>query len=170
MLHAALMGFPGCGKSTLFQLMTSARDSPHGKGDTAVGISKVPDPRLDRLTAIFNPKKRVPATIEFIDFVAPGKGERCRRSSTWPATGTPMRWSMSCARSPIRRFRIRRDRPIRRAMHRPWKTSSSSPTSASSSGGWSGSTRIQRRASPRIWKPSAHCCSAVRPRSRTVSP
>ena len=73
MLHAALMGFPGTGKSTLFQLMTSARDSPHGKGDTAVGISKVPDARLDRLTAIFNPKKRVPATIEFIDFVAAGK-------------------------------------------------------------------------------------------------
>jgi GTP-binding protein YchF len=73
MLHAALMGFPGSGKSTLFQLMTSARDSPRGKGDTAVGISKVPDGRLDRLTAIFNPKKRVPATIEFIDFVAAGK-------------------------------------------------------------------------------------------------
>ena len=73
MLHAALMGFPGTGKSTLFQLMTSARDSPHGKGDTAVGISKVPDARLDRLTAIFNPKKRVPATIEFTDIVAPGR-------------------------------------------------------------------------------------------------
>ncbi len=73
MLHAALMGFPGSGKSTLFQLMTSARDSPRGKGDTAVGISKVPDGRLDRLTAIFNPKKRVPATIEFIDIVAVGK-------------------------------------------------------------------------------------------------
>jgi GTP-binding protein YchF len=73
MLHAALMGFPGSGKSTLFQLMTSARESPRGKGDTAVGISKVPDGRLDRLTAIFNPKKRVPATIEFTDIVATGK-------------------------------------------------------------------------------------------------
>jgi GTP-binding protein YchF len=38
-----------------------------------VGISKVPDPRLDRLTAMFNPKKRVPATIEFTDIVAPGR-------------------------------------------------------------------------------------------------
>lgn len=73
MLHSALIGFPGSGKSTLFQLMTSARESARGKGDTAVGISKVPDPRLDRLTAIFNPKKRVPATIEFIDIVAAGK-------------------------------------------------------------------------------------------------
>jgi ribosome-binding ATPase len=73
MLHSALIGFPGCGKSTLFQLMTSAREAPRGKGDTAVGISKVPDPRLDRLTAIFNPKKRVPATIECVDIIAAGK-------------------------------------------------------------------------------------------------
>src|SRR5262245_28845321 len=73
MLHAALIGFPSTGKSTLFQLMTSAKDAPRGKGDTAIGISKVPDLRLDKLSAIFNPKKRVPATIEFIDIVAPGR-------------------------------------------------------------------------------------------------
>jgi GTP-binding protein YchF len=53
--------------------MTSTKDAPRGKGDTAVGISKVPDARLDRLTAMFNPKKRVPATIEFTDIVAPGR-------------------------------------------------------------------------------------------------
>jgi hypothetical protein len=73
MLHAALIGFPSTGKSTLFQLMTSTKDAPRGKGDTVVGISKVPDTRLDRLTAMFNPKKRVPATIEFTDMVAPGR-------------------------------------------------------------------------------------------------
>jgi hypothetical protein len=73
MLHAALIGFPSTGKSTLFQLMTSAKEAPRGKAETVVGISKVPDPRLDRLTAMFNPKKRVPATIEFTDMVAPGR-------------------------------------------------------------------------------------------------
>jgi GTP-binding protein YchF len=73
MLHAALIGLPATGKSTLFQLMTSARESARGKADTQVGISRVPDERLDRLTAIFNPRKRVPATIEFTDVVAPGK-------------------------------------------------------------------------------------------------
>ena len=73
MLHAALIGFPSAGKSTLFQLMTSAKDAPRGKGETAVGISKVPDQRLDRLTALFNPKKRTPATIEFTDMIAPGR-------------------------------------------------------------------------------------------------
>jgi GTP-binding protein YchF len=73
MLHAALIGLPATGKSTLFQLMTSAKESARSKADTQVGISRVPDARLDRLTAIFNPRKRVPATIEFTDVVAPGK-------------------------------------------------------------------------------------------------
>ncbi|MEW6321244.1 MAG: redox-regulated ATPase YchF [Acidobacteriota bacterium] len=75
MLHAALIGLPSTGKSTLFQLMTSAREAPrgHGKAETAVGISKVPDARLDRLTAMYKPKKRVPATIEFTDIVATGR-------------------------------------------------------------------------------------------------
>ena len=73
MLHAALIGFPSSGKSTLFQLMTSAREAPRGKGDVAIGISKVPDPRLDRLSAMFNPKKHVPATVEFTDIVGPAR-------------------------------------------------------------------------------------------------
>jgi GTP-binding protein YchF len=75
MLHAALIGFPSTGKTTLFQLMTSAKEAPrgHGKTETAIGISKVPDARLDRLTAMYNPRKHVPATIEFTDIVAPGK-------------------------------------------------------------------------------------------------
>jgi GTP-binding protein YchF len=51
--------------------MTSAKDAPRGKGDIAIGISKVPDTRLDTLTAMYNPKKRVPATVEFTDLIAP---------------------------------------------------------------------------------------------------
>jgi GTP-binding protein YchF len=70
MLRAALIGFPSSGKSTLFQLMTAAKEAPRTKGDTVIGISKVPDPRLDVLTGMYNPKKRVPATIEFTDIVA----------------------------------------------------------------------------------------------------
>jgi ribosome-binding ATPase len=74
MLRAALIGFASTGKTTLFQLMTSAKDTARGRGDASIGISKVPDPRLDRLTAMFNPKKRVPATVEFTDLVAAGGG------------------------------------------------------------------------------------------------
>ena len=73
MLRAALIGFPSSGKSTLFQLMTSHKEAPKGKGDVAIGISKVPDERLDRLTAMYNPRKRVPATVEFTDIIAPAR-------------------------------------------------------------------------------------------------
>ena len=73
MLRAALIGFPSSGKTTLFQLMTSARDAPKGKGDVNIGISKVPDSRLDALTAMYNPRKRVPATVEFTDIIAPAR-------------------------------------------------------------------------------------------------
>jgi hypothetical protein len=75
MLKAALIGFGSSGKTTLFQLMTSARETAraaHGKGEAAIGISKVPDDRLDRLTAMYTPRKRVPATVEFSDLAAPG--------------------------------------------------------------------------------------------------
>jgi hypothetical protein len=75
MLRAALIGFGSSGKTTLFQLMTSARETAravHGKGETSVGISRVPDARLDRLTAMYNPRKRVPATVEFTDLAAQG--------------------------------------------------------------------------------------------------
>jgi GTP-binding protein YchF len=70
MLRAALIGLPSSGKTTLFQLMTSAKDAPKGKGDVNIGISKVPDSRLDTLTAMYNPRKRVPATVEFTDIIA----------------------------------------------------------------------------------------------------
>ena len=73
MLRAALIGLPATGKTTLFQLMTAVREpAKGGRGDVQVGISKVPDPRLDRLTAMFNPKKRVPATVEFADIGGAG--------------------------------------------------------------------------------------------------
>ena len=65
MLRAALIGVPSSGKSTLFQLMTSVNEAPKGKG--SIGISKVPDERLDALTAMYDPRKRVPATVEFTD-------------------------------------------------------------------------------------------------------
>jgi ribosome-binding ATPase len=74
MLRAALIGFGQTGKSTLFQLMTSAREATraaHGKAEATIGISKVPDARLDRLTGMYNPRKRVPATIEFSDLATP---------------------------------------------------------------------------------------------------
>jgi GTP-binding protein YchF len=72
MLRAGLVGLPSSGKTTLFQLLTSAREAPrsHGKAEANVGVSRVADERLDRLSAMFDPKKRTPATVEFADMAA----------------------------------------------------------------------------------------------------
>jgi len=74
MLRTALIGYPSTGKTTLFQLMTAAHEAPrpaHGKAETVLGVARVPDPRLDVLTAMYKPRKRVPATVEFADI--PGR-------------------------------------------------------------------------------------------------
>jgi GTP-binding protein YchF len=69
MLRAGLIGFPSSGKTALFQLLTSAREAPRaaGRQDANVGVSRVPDERLDRLTQLFSPRKHTPATVEFAD-------------------------------------------------------------------------------------------------------
>jgi GTP-binding protein YchF len=74
MLRAGLIGFPASGKTALFQLLTSAREAPRpsGKQEANVGVSRVPDDRLDRLTDLFHPKKHVPATVEFADMGGTG--------------------------------------------------------------------------------------------------
>ena len=74
MLRAGLIGFPASGKTALFQLLTSAREAPRatGKSEANVGVSRVPDERLDKLTALFNPRKHVPATVEFADIAGVG--------------------------------------------------------------------------------------------------
>jgi ribosome-binding ATPase len=72
MLRAGLIGLPSSGKTTLFQLLTSVREAPRtqGKPEAHVGVSRVADERLDRLTAMFQPERRVPATVEFADMAA----------------------------------------------------------------------------------------------------
>jgi ribosome-binding ATPase len=76
MLCAGLIGFPSTGKTTLFRLMTAVHDTgraSHARGEAHVGVSRVPDARLDRLTSMYNPRKRVPATVEFIDMAGAGR-------------------------------------------------------------------------------------------------
>jgi hypothetical protein len=74
MLRTALIGYPSVGKTTLFHLMTGGHESArasHGRLEATLGVARVPDARLDVLTAMYNPRKRVPATVEFADI--PGR-------------------------------------------------------------------------------------------------
>ena len=74
MLRAALIGFPSTGKTTLLQLLSRAGDSPQAgsRQEAHVGVAQVPDPRLDRLTELFEPQRRVPATLELAELAGHG--------------------------------------------------------------------------------------------------
>ena len=75
-MRIGLFGFPKTGKSSLFSLLTGAAPPVAGGRDTVhLGIAKVPDPRLDTLSAMHKPKKTTPATVEYMDLAAIEKGE-----------------------------------------------------------------------------------------------
>ena len=66
---------PQVGKSTLFTLLTGAAAPHPGKADPRIGVARVPDPRLEALEALFSPKKKTPATIEFVDIPGVARGD-----------------------------------------------------------------------------------------------
>lgn len=78
-LRTALVGWPKVGKTALFHLLTgiskSIGSAGGGKFTHHVGISDVPDHRLNALAKIFHPKKVTPAQIEFTDLAGIAKGE-----------------------------------------------------------------------------------------------
>ena len=60
-----LIGLPQSGKSSLFGALTGlAPEEAAAKGAEPMAVVKVPDARLDALTAIYNPKKKTFAAIE----------------------------------------------------------------------------------------------------------
>ena len=78
-MKIGLFGFPMTGKSTLFRLLTGRDTSPHAsRGEAQLGVAQVRDPRLDRLTAMYNPRKRTPATVEYLDLAGVEKGQAAK--------------------------------------------------------------------------------------------
>ncbi|MDH4132869.1 MAG: 50S ribosome-binding GTPase, partial [Gemmatimonadota bacterium] len=66
-MKIGLVGFAGSGKTTVFNTLTGL-SVPTGFGGTVhLGTVKVPDERIDRLSAMFKPKKTTYAEIVFSD-------------------------------------------------------------------------------------------------------
>lgn len=68
-MDIGIIGLPGVGKTSFFNLLTGAgvEAGYGGRAAANVGVGRVPDPRIDKLSAIFNPRKTTYATIRFID-------------------------------------------------------------------------------------------------------
>jgi ribosome-binding ATPase len=74
-MEFGIVGLELSGKTTLFSLLTGHQPGASGgKREAHVGTALVPDPRLDRLTAMYKPKKHTPAVVRFVDVPGITKG------------------------------------------------------------------------------------------------
>src|SRR5579871_6418116 len=73
-MKTGIIGLPQVGKSSLFRILTKAQLSDHmNPREAHVGVAKVPDDRLDRLAQLYNPKKLIHASVEYVDVAAIGQ-------------------------------------------------------------------------------------------------
>ncbi len=75
-MKTGIIGLPQVGKTSLFRILTRPQLSAQAYAnprEAHVGVAKVPDDRLDRLAALYNPKKLTHASVEYVDVGAIGQ-------------------------------------------------------------------------------------------------
>lgn len=79
-MQVTIVGLPGSGKTTVFNALTGGHAETGGfSGSRAapnVIVVKVPDVRVDRLAALFNPKKTTYADVTYVDVAIPAGAAR----------------------------------------------------------------------------------------------
>ena len=78
-MKIGIIGLSNSGKTTVFNALTGqdleTTTYPTTSGEPAIGVVKVPDSRLDKVSEIFKPKKTTYATVEYIDYIGLTKGD-----------------------------------------------------------------------------------------------
>ena len=68
-MKTAIIGLPMVGKTSLFTILTGVHEATRvGSMEARVGVTRVPDPRLDALAKVFEPPKVTHAMLEYLDF------------------------------------------------------------------------------------------------------
>jgi GTP-binding protein YchF len=73
-MKTGIIGLPQVGKTSLFKILTKAKVEERGHSrQEHIGVARVPDERLDKLSALYSPKKTTYASVEFVDVAAIGQ-------------------------------------------------------------------------------------------------
>jgi hypothetical protein len=73
-MKTGIIGLPQVGKTSLFKILTKAKLEERGHArQEHIGVARVPDERLDKLSALYSPKKTTFAAVEFVDVAAIGQ-------------------------------------------------------------------------------------------------
>ena len=72
-----IIGLPQTGKSLLFRIL--AGEGRSGAAQRVVGVAPIPDARLERLAALYRPRKVTPASLQVIDIPGAVPGEERAR-------------------------------------------------------------------------------------------
>ena len=145
-MKTGIIGLPQVGKTSLFRILTKAHLSDQARSnprEAHIGVAKVPDDRLDRLAALYNPKKLTHTSVEYVDVGA--IGQEALKDTAYSAH---LR-SVDAFAHVVRVFddlRCRiRARSIRCATLRTWNSICWSAIWDRSRSGWSGWKKISRR-------------------------
>jgi ribosome-binding ATPase len=75
-MKTGIIGLPQVGKTSLFKILTKAKLEDHGYSnprEAHIGVARVPDERLEKLAALYSPKKTTFASVEYVDVAAIGQ-------------------------------------------------------------------------------------------------
>jgi GTP-binding protein YchF len=73
-MKTGIIGLPQVGKTSLFKILTKAKVEERGHSrQEHIGVARVPDERLDKLSALYSPRKTTFAAVEFVDVAAIGQ-------------------------------------------------------------------------------------------------
>ena len=75
-MKTGIIGLPQVGKTSLFKILTKAKLDEHGYSnprEAHIGVARVPDQRLEKLSALYSPKKTTFASVEYVDVAAIGQ-------------------------------------------------------------------------------------------------